>query len=277
MVKAPDPVPLTPDQRQLLRSRYWSQFKGGYLARISHELRSPLSTIMGLQQLILNDLCDSPEEERDCVAQAHHAAQKLLEMLNQVVLVSKLEQGPPNLQLQSLDLGDVLGEVQLRLMALAADRNTRLEMDIPLDPYPVWSDPKGLPQVLSILIDNAIALKSSFIRVSVQLSPSSGNTTAPETCEIWLEDDRSADGWQESLTLLADEQAAQAAIAAALTTADSTSKIPAVEGDRPLLSPGLALWIAQDLMVSMGGQLRLATRSVEEPLTRWVVTIPLNP
>lgn len=275
MVNAPGSVPLTLDQRQLLRSRYWSQFKGGYLARISHELRSPLSTIMGLQQLILNDLCDSPEEERDCVDQAHRAAQKLLEMLNQVVLVSKLEQGPPNLQLQSLDLGDVLGEVQLRLMALAADRNTRLEMDIPLEPYPVWSDPKGLPQVLTILIDSAIALKSSFIRVSVQVSPSSGNATAPETCEIWLEDDRSADGWQESLTLLADEQAAQTAIAAQ-TTPDSASKIPSVEGDRSL-SPGLALWIAQDLMVSMGGQLRLAARSVEEPLTRWVVTIPLNP
>ena len=44
--------------------RQISHFKGGFLARISHELRSPLSQLTSLHQLILNDLCEDPQEER---------------------------------------------------------------------------------------------------------------------------------------------------------------------------------------------------------------------
>ena len=55
-----------------------SQFKGGFLARTSHELRSPLSSLIGLHQLIVSDLCDDPEEEREFVAQAYQYALKLM-------------------------------------------------------------------------------------------------------------------------------------------------------------------------------------------------------
>src|SRR5689334_21319694 len=47
-----------------------SQFKAGFLARVSHELRSPLNGMIGMHQLILSDLCDGPQEEREFVAQA---------------------------------------------------------------------------------------------------------------------------------------------------------------------------------------------------------------
>ncbi|GBF84663.1 histidine kinase dimerization/phospho-acceptor domain-containing protein [Aphanothece sacrum] len=47
-----------------------SQFKSGFLAKTSHELRSPLSTLMGLHQLILSDLCENHEEEREFIEQA---------------------------------------------------------------------------------------------------------------------------------------------------------------------------------------------------------------
>src|SRR4028118_383672 len=57
-----------------------SQFKSGFLARTSHELRSPLSSVIGLHQLILSDLCDSPEEEREFVAQANASALKLVKL-----------------------------------------------------------------------------------------------------------------------------------------------------------------------------------------------------
>ncbi|MEQ8958292.1 MAG: histidine kinase dimerization/phospho-acceptor domain-containing protein, partial [Coleofasciculus sp. C2-GNP5-27] len=55
-----------------------SLYKGGFLARTSHELRSPLSSLMGMHQLILSDLCDSPEEAKEFVAQAHTSAQKMV-------------------------------------------------------------------------------------------------------------------------------------------------------------------------------------------------------
>src|ERR671932_28169 len=58
-----------------------SQFKAGFLARTSHELRSPLSTMFGTLQLILSDLCDDPAEEREFVEQAHVAALKLVKLI----------------------------------------------------------------------------------------------------------------------------------------------------------------------------------------------------
>jgi signal transduction histidine kinase len=66
-----------------------SQFKAGFLARTSHELRSPLSSLIGLHQLILQDLCDSPEEERQFVAQANTSALKMVKVLDDLVKVSK--------------------------------------------------------------------------------------------------------------------------------------------------------------------------------------------
>ncbi len=49
------------------------QYKAGFLARTFHELGSPLTSLISLYQLILSDLCDSPAEERDCIAQAQQS------------------------------------------------------------------------------------------------------------------------------------------------------------------------------------------------------------
>jgi signal transduction histidine kinase len=81
--------PELPDQPELqsLQVAYQlateiSQLKGGFLARISHELRSPLNGLIGMQQLILEDLCDNPEEERAFIAQANQSALKMIKVLD---------------------------------------------------------------------------------------------------------------------------------------------------------------------------------------------------
>jgi signal transduction histidine kinase len=79
-----------------------SQFKAGFLARTSHELRSPLSSLIGLHQLILADLCDSPEEAREFVAQANASALKMVKLLDEVIAVSKTEHGTNRLELRSV-------------------------------------------------------------------------------------------------------------------------------------------------------------------------------
>ena len=58
--------------RQLLALE---RFKSGFLARTSHELRSPINTIVSLHQLILEDLCEGPEEEKEFIEQSKNAAQ----------------------------------------------------------------------------------------------------------------------------------------------------------------------------------------------------------
>src|SRR4028118_557337 len=81
-----------------------SQFKAGFLARTSHELRSPLSSLIGMHQLILSDLCDSPEEAREFVAQANASALKMVKVLDEVIAVAKTEHGTNQLEIQPLRL-----------------------------------------------------------------------------------------------------------------------------------------------------------------------------
>lgn len=66
-------------------AREMSQFKAGFLARTTHELRSPLNGLIGLHQLILSDLCEDPAEEREFIGQAHERTLKLLKLIDEIL------------------------------------------------------------------------------------------------------------------------------------------------------------------------------------------------
>ncbi|MFM7191489.1 MAG: hypothetical protein ACKOX2_11830 [Microcystaceae cyanobacterium] len=75
-------------------------------------MRSPLSSLISLQQLIVLDFCESREEERQFIEQAYQASQKLLAMLDQVVQVSKIDYGAIILTPEVVNLSDILIELQ---------------------------------------------------------------------------------------------------------------------------------------------------------------------
>jgi signal transduction histidine kinase len=141
---------------------YWrllliAQFKAGFLARASHELRSPLSSLMGLQQLILNDLCDDAAEERSCVAQSYEAAQRLLGMMEVLVKVSKLDQGRSATAIGPVNLLDCLDEVTMVIQMPLQDRNVRLRMGEVAPELTVLAHVGALQQVFVSLLDAVIA------------------------------------------------------------------------------------------------------------------------
>lgn len=149
-----------------------SRFKSGFLARTSHELRSPLNSVISLHQLILSDLCDSPEEERLFVSQAHDAATRMLKLLDELIHVSKLEYGSIPLQLQPVCLAELLQEVWRLTHLQAQNRNLRLDISEPDPTLHVFADFRCLRQVLVSLITAPIALmQEGTIRLSTQVSP----------------------------------------------------------------------------------------------------------
>jgi signal transduction histidine kinase len=155
-------MPIVPTSPQPAPLDYWrllliAQFKAGFLARVSHELRSPLSSLMGLQQLILNDLCDDAAEERYCVAQSYEAAQRLLGMMEVLVKVSKLEQGRIPLTIAPVNLLDCLDEVTMVIQMPLHDRNVRLQMGEVAPELTVLADGGALQQVFISLLDAVIA------------------------------------------------------------------------------------------------------------------------
>ncbi len=103
-------------------------FQAGFLGRISHEIRSPLTSIMGLQQLIINDLCDSPEEEREYIKQSYEYSKKLMAMIDQLVEVSKLEVGRIDLQPKEFNLWDLLEDIEEIMLLEAQNRNLKMQL-----------------------------------------------------------------------------------------------------------------------------------------------------
>ena len=117
-----------------------AQFKGSFLARTSHDLRSPLNALISSLQMIQAGLCDDVEEEKEYVGFAHDAALKFIGLLDEVLKVSKLQSGSLNVAKTEVDLAIVLQEVYFMTRHLAANRNLRLQIPMLDDEILIQAD-----------------------------------------------------------------------------------------------------------------------------------------
>lgn len=232
------------------------QFKAGFLARVSHELRSPLSGMMSTHQLILSDLCDDPTEERDFVAQAQASAVKMMTLIDQILDVAKTEHGTNKLQIQPLQLAEVLQKVQNLTHLQAQNRNLRLQVVLPDSEIYVLADPRWLRQVLVSLIDTSISgMDQGSITVSTDIPANS------PYAHIWIDDGRSLSDWSEPLDLLTSSPNTDPAPPQAVTSNFSHQSIDTH------LSAGLTLLTSQTLLELMHGHLELLP-AIPEPAQR---------
>ncbi len=212
-----------------------SLFKAGFLARTSHELRSPLSSMIGTLQLIISDLCENPEEEREFIHLAHTSALKMVGLLDQVISVAKTEYGTDTMDIHAIGLAKVMDEVEDLTCMQAANRSIRLNIDPPDQDIYVIADLPRLRQVLVSLVDTAIAqMKEGSVNVSAHPSPETGFV------HIWVDDQRPVSAWSESWDLL-----------------KSTLDIAQPPFEQGTLSPGMRLLMNQTLLSLMNGRLEI--------------------
>lgn len=146
-----------------------NQLKTGFLGRITHELRSPLSSLISLHQLILFDLCENVEEEKKFLEHAYQSAQKLLAMIDEIILVSKLDYGTITLKVESLDLNLLCSELQTFTKLPAADRNIKILFTPSLETTTVIADKNRLLQALMLLVDTGIQeISKGNIQVTIE-------------------------------------------------------------------------------------------------------------
>ena len=233
-----------------------SQFKAGFLARTSHELRSPLSSMIGLHQLILSDLCESPEEQKEFIAQAYNSALKLMKLIDEIVAVSKTEYGSNPLHLESLQLTEIFTEINRLTYLQAANRNLGLEIAPPDPSLLVLADRSRLIQLIFNLIDSGIAfMKEGSIKVLAVPLNSDG-------VKIEIDLECLASVWQEKSEPIEPNPNSSLEEIRQLLQAIS-------------LSPHMKLLLSQTLLETMGGSLELLDLSAQnngEPLTRIILT-----
>lgn len=133
-----------------------NQAKSAFLSSMSHELRTPLNAILGFTQLLASKFLPlTPEKIDDFTAHILKAGKHLLELINEVLDLSKVESGTLALSLEPVALADVMHECQEMMAPSASHRDIR--MLFPQDDHlHVMSDRTRLKQVLLNLLSNAI-------------------------------------------------------------------------------------------------------------------------
>ncbi len=135
--------------------------KTEFLANMSHELRTPLNAILGFTQLVKDELCGpiSPKQAR-YLGHVYNSGQHLLDLINQLLDLSKINAGKWSVSLQPVDCFDCLSTVVESLEPLLTARGLSISQERPEQSWVLEADLIALKQVLYNLLSNAIKFTS---------------------------------------------------------------------------------------------------------------------
>ncbi|MEG4634157.1 ATP-binding protein [Microcoleus sp. AR_TQ3_B6] len=147
-----------------------NRLKDEFLGNISHELRTPLNGIIGLIQLVRDDFCDSRDEEMEYLQQAHDSSKKLLNIIDDILDIAKIEAGIFAIDFKVVDITQVLQEAIDSQTLKIEEKGLKLSWLKPDDKIIVRADPEKLKQVFVHVLSNAVKFtKSGSISISVRL------------------------------------------------------------------------------------------------------------
>lgn len=134
------------------------RLKSEFVAKVSHELRSPLSTIHEQLALVLNDLMGQlSESEEHLLARAKEKTQGLISTIGDLLDLSRIESGTTCQEPKPIQLEDLLSNIVDFLGTRARTKEQTLSLDRPTDPLPsIKADPLALESIFGNLITNAI-------------------------------------------------------------------------------------------------------------------------
>ncbi|MEH2285150.1 MAG: ATP-binding protein [Nostoc sp.] len=135
-----------------------SRLKSEFLANVSHEIRTPLNGMIGFLKLILEGMADDPEEQNQFLAEAHHLSIHLLNIINDILDIAKIEAGKMELTYAPVKLDELFSDVEGFMRPQAEMRNLSFRMQMPAtsDEIIVQSNYQRLLQVMLNLVGNAI-------------------------------------------------------------------------------------------------------------------------
>jgi CheY-like chemotaxis protein len=130
--------------------------KSEFLSRLSHELRTPMNAVLGFAQLLETDE-ETPltPDQVDHVREIRHAGRHLLELINEVLDLARIETGRIELSMEPVELSALIGECIALLRPLASVRQIELSLDGD-DSSTVQADRLRLRQILLNLLSNAV-------------------------------------------------------------------------------------------------------------------------
>jgi len=134
-----------------------SNFKSKFLANMSHEVRTPMNSVMGFLTLIENDLFDSKEELKNFSRDARLAAESLLDIINNILDISKIEAGKMDLDEVDFNVNAEIHKAVSIVAQAAKQKGIQIEENFSEEiPKSVFGDPTRFRQIILNLLSNAV-------------------------------------------------------------------------------------------------------------------------
>jgi PAS domain S-box-containing protein len=149
-----------------------ARLKSEFVSNMSHELRTPLNSIVGFTELMVDARFGPlPDKYQEFARVMHSSAQHLLQLINDILDLAKVESGKVDLKPEAVDLSQIVNETTTIIKGLAAKRRIQVIADVDPALGIVYLDPMRLKQVLYNYLSNAIKFSDEGGRVVIRLRP----------------------------------------------------------------------------------------------------------
>ncbi|MDQ6918657.1 MAG: HAMP domain-containing histidine kinase [Candidatus Dormibacteraeota bacterium] len=127
-----------------------------FLANVSHELKTPLTSLIGFSQALVDGSIEKPAERKRAAEIIHEEAERVLRMAQELLELARVESGQLPLHPIEVDLRALLEQELEIVRPRAAERGLEIHLQVPADLRPVRADVERLHQVVANLLDNAV-------------------------------------------------------------------------------------------------------------------------
>lgn len=145
-------------KKALSEARHANKAKTDFLANMSHELRTPLNAIIGFSEIITNDkfIESSPDKVREYCTDIHMSGCHLLQIINDILDLSKIEAGMTDVELRPIRLEDSIGKCVKFIKLRAADAGISLFNQINNSDAMIIADKRMFKQIIVNLLSNSV-------------------------------------------------------------------------------------------------------------------------
>ncbi|MFE4077254.1 sensor histidine kinase [Peribacillus sp. YIM B13477] len=139
------------------------------LSNISHDLKTPLTVILGYIEIILHDKTINQEKEESLLQTVHLKAEEVLELINHFFELVKLESHDIQLEMSKIEVGEICRKTILDYYEILAKKEFDVSIKIPDEQIFVWGNKEAIERILNNLISNALQYGSDGKMIGLHL------------------------------------------------------------------------------------------------------------
>ncbi|MGN7374017.1 two-component system histidine kinase PnpS [Bacillus halotolerans] len=147
------------------------QMRKDFVANVSHELKTPITSIKGFTETLLDGAMEDKEALSEFLSIILKESKRLQSLVQDLLDLSKIEQQNFTLSIETFDAAKMLADIETLLKHKATERGISLQLNVPKDPLYVAGDPHRLKQVFLNLVNNALTYTPEKGSVAINVKP----------------------------------------------------------------------------------------------------------